>query len=165
MSWIVASVQAGLLCVSVGVVGTSLSAWILFSSSSASSSSSSSLPPTHPLYSQSHTTAASVQSLPPLLSIAFTCVTLCVLPWRSPQCSTHTVSPSLRARSRLVADDAGRLRTSSLPLGRRPIFTTGHKVYRAAQHIYGTASNHSSARKTLPSTHPLFASLGVCASL
>lgn len=73
-----------------------------------------------------------------------------------PQCSTHTVSPSLRTWSQLAADDAGRLQTSSLPLGRRPIFTTGHKVYGAAQHIYGTASNHSTARKTISSelVHP-----------
>ena len=46
-----------------------------------------------------------------------------------------------------MADDAGRLPTSSLPSG-RTIFTTGHKVFQAAQHIYGTASNPSLPWKT-----------------
>lgn len=65
-------------------------------------------------------------------------------------CSPHTMSPPVWGWSRLVADDAGRLQTSSLPLGRRPIFTTGHNVYQAARHIYGTASNPSLPGEHLP---------------
>lgn len=43
--------------------------------------------------------------------------------------------------SRLLACDADSLQTSSLPFGRRPIFTSGHKVYQAAEHIYGSTFN------------------------
>ena len=110
------------------------------------------LPPTHLLPTQTNTAAVASQSPPLSLSIASTCVTLHVLPWRSLMLPPHFVSLPLPVwgRSRLVADDAGRLQTSSLPSGRRPIFTTGHKVYQAAQHIYGTASNPSLPGKHLP---------------
>lgn len=97
-------------------------------------------------YTHKHTTAVASQSLPLFLSIAFTCVTLHVLPWWSlmlPPPHKCVCAVPVWRWSRLVAGDAGRLQTSSLPLGRRPIFTSGHKVYQAAQHIYGSASNPS----------------------
>lgn len=147
------------MCVSVGIVGSSRNAWIL-----------SPLLLLRLLFSSTHTpliftvthhsSQRPIAASPPLNCLHLrhsVCVAMAI-----PQCSTHTVSPSLRAWSQLAADDAGRLQTSSLPLGREPIFTTGHKVYRAAQHIYGTASNHSTARKTLPSSYPLFASQEHC---
>lgn len=126
--------------------------WVLFSSSTNSSSTHTPL-----IFTVTHQRSQRpIAASPPFNCLHLrhsVCVAMAIL-----QCSTHTVSPSLRAWSRLAADDAGRLHTSSLPLGRRPIFTTGHKVYCAAQRIYGTASNHSTARKTLSKTHPPFAS-------
>lgn len=62
---------------------------------------------------------------PFLLSLAFTCVTLLVLPWWSLMLPPHT-SPPVLGWGWIVVDDADRLWTSSLPLGVRPIFTSGH---------------------------------------
>lgn len=142
------------VCVSVqGVLGliSVLGYWVLLLFFTTHTS----LPNTH-----THTTALASQSLPLFLSIAFTCVTLHVLPWWSLMLPPHFVSLPLPVWgwSRLVAGDAGRLQTSSLPLGRGPIFTTGHKAYQAAQHIYGTASNPGLPGKHLP---PHFASLSL----
>lgn len=51
-----------------------------------------------------------------------------VLPWWSLMLPPHTMSPPVSGWGWIVVDDADRPRTSSLPLGIRPIFTGEHKV-------------------------------------
>lgn len=115
----------------------------------ATESSSFSLPPTNLCYSHIHTPLQSPANhylssfLLPLPA------SLCMCCHGDHGCSPHTLSLSLLQYrwSRLVGADAGRLQTSSLPSGRRPIFTNGHRVYED-QHIYRTAAN-----PTLPKKH------------
>lgn len=88
-------------------------------------------PPPPPFFLTTHTSPlhrfSAVWPITPfLLSVAFTCVTLRVLPWWSLMLSPHTMSPPVSGWGWIVVDDADRLRTSSLPLGIGPIFTGGH---------------------------------------
>lgn len=82
----------------------------------------------HPHISSTQISSSLRPITPFLLSVAFTCVTLRVLPWWSLMLPPHTMSPPVSGWGWIVVDDADRPRTSSLPLGIRPIFTGEHKV-------------------------------------